>query len=118
MLIQQATLINPTLAQNRSCNGIKHPDFQHGENEKATLVVTHSQRSDVRSRPTKGKRRVPVKGDFYLVPGLENRVTNYRLLPADTVEGQAYVQARRGAFWSIIHDARRTEKEIEKESRE
>lgn len=31
-----------------------------------------------KARPTKRKRRASVKGGFYFVPGLENRVTNYQ----------------------------------------
>lgn len=56
--------------------------------KKLQLLGIHKEAADIRSRLTKGKRRAPVKGGFYLVPGLENRVTNY-LLPVDTVEDQA-----------------------------
>jgi len=73
-----------TLAQSRSCNGIKHPGFQQAKRSKLRI---HKEATDARSRPK--EQGVPVKGGFYSVSDLENHVTNYRLLLADTMEGQA-----------------------------
>lgn len=117
-IIQQATLINPTLAQSRIRNEIKHPVSQHGDGRKSYSCYAFTKKWPPILTNERKKARTGQGWLLLHARSGENRVTNYQLLPTNTVEGQAYLQARRGAFWSIIRDARKIEKEVARETQE